>query len=252
MTEVVIIGAGNVASHLFRAFRQSGEVQIVQVYNHRSEKLADFAEISTTTSLSEITQADLYIFALKDDAIAKTAAQLKDTGGLFVHTSGGVAMESLSKFKNFGVFYPLQTFSRNREISFKNIPLCLEASSEENLHKLKELGAAISENLYEINSEQRRALHVSAVFVNNFSNHLYQIGADICKKHEVPFEILRPLIAETAAKIEELSPAEAQTGPALRNDEKTINAHLELLNAQESKIYKLLTSSIQELHGKEL
>ncbi|WP_373058729.1 Rossmann-like and DUF2520 domain-containing protein [Zunongwangia sp. H14] len=252
MTELVILGAGNLAFHLFRAFRDSPETRVIQVYNHRPEKLKDFAEIPTTSTLSEIKDAHLYIFALKDDAIAETALKLKDSGGLYVHTSGGVEMEVLSKFENFGVFYPLQTFSKKREVYFKNIPLCLEANSAENLQKLKKTGSAISRNIYDINSEQRKALHVSAVFVNNFTNHFYQIGAEICKKHEVPFDILRPLIKETAAKIEELSPVEAQSGPALRNDQKTIHSHLELLDKHQTRIYKMLTQSIQDLHGKKL
>ncbi|MDT0678246.1 Rossmann-like and DUF2520 domain-containing protein [Autumnicola musiva] len=252
MTKVVILGAGNVAFHLFRAFQHTKEIDVVQVYNHRPEKLSDFTETNTTTSLSELKKAQIYIFSLKDDAIAEVAKKLKDSRSLYLHTSGGLPITVLSKFENFGVFYPLQTFSTKRKVEFRKIPLCLESSSEENLQELKKLGASISENLYEINSEQRRALHAAAVFVNNFTNHLYHLGAEICEKNQVPFNILQPLIAETAAKIKELSPEQAQTGPALRNDKKTIQTHLKLLNQDQTEVYKLLTQSITKLHGKEL
>ena len=161
-------------------------------------------------------------------------------------------MNALAKFEDFGVFYPLQTFSKNKPVNFKEIPICLEANSKKNLNLLKEIASLVSEKIFEVNSEQRRALHVSAVFVNNFSNHLFALADDYCRENDLPFEILRPLIKETVSKIETLDPYSAQTGPALRNDQKTIAAHLELLDEDRKKIYNILTESIQKLHGKEL
>jgi predicted short-subunit dehydrogenase-like oxidoreductase (DUF2520 family) len=252
MTQVVILGAGNVATHLYRAFQKTEDIEVVQVYNHRPEKLANFPETSTTTAVSELKAAHIYIFALKDDAILKMANIVPDFGSLYLHTSGGIGLDALSNFRNHGVFYPLQTFSAKREVDFAEIPMCLEANSEKNLQKTKKLAAGISTRLFETNSEQRKALHASAVFVCNFTNHLYTIGADICQKNGLSFEILKPLIKETASKIEQLSPEEAQTGPAIRNDRKTIEGHLGLLDKNQKNIYELLTASINNLHGKKL
>jgi predicted short-subunit dehydrogenase-like oxidoreductase (DUF2520 family) len=137
-------------------------------------------------------------------------------------------------------------------VNFKEVPLCLEAENESDLELLKKVATAISDKVFEINSEQRKSLHVSAVFVSNFVNHLYHIGNKICNEHNVPFDILKPLIMETAHKIEMLSPQDAQTGPAKRKDTTTINKHLALLSDENQKeIYKLLTKSIID-NGKKL
>ncbi|MDT0687784.1 Rossmann-like and DUF2520 domain-containing protein [Autumnicola psychrophila] len=252
MIQVVILGAGNVATHLYKAFQKSENIEVIQVYNHKPERLISFSETSTTTAISELKEAHIYIFALKDDAILEMANIVPDFGALYLHTSGGIGMDALSKFRNHGVFYPLQTFSAKKSVDFTQIPMCLEANSDNNLQKTKELAAGISKKLFETDSGQRKALHASAVFVCNFTNHLYTIGADICQKHDLSFELLKPLIKETAAKIEELSPAEAQTGPAIRNDRGTIEGHLELLTENQKNIYELLTASIYNLHGKKL
>jgi len=147
----------------------------------------------------------------------------------------------------------LQTFTKGKEVDFKNIPICIESQFNDDYNVLKKLADSISDKVFTINSEQRRSLHVSAVFVNNFVNHLYSIGNTICDEHQIPFEILQPLIKETADKIMSLSPHEAQTGPAKRNDQTTIQSHLDFLSDGNHKnIYKLLTQSIQEDHGKKL
>ncbi|PRX50666.1 Rossmann-like and DUF2520 domain-containing protein [Salegentibacter salegens] len=253
MTEVVILGAGNVAFHLFRAFSEAENTRVIQVYNHREESLKDFKNLTDTTSnISDLKQADFYLLALKDDVISEITHNLKDKTGMVLHTSGAVNLNALDSVKNSGVFYPLQTFSKNKTVDFAEIPVCIEANSAENLKKIKKLAAEISKDVRAINSEQRKALHLAAVFVNNFSNHLYTIGAEICEKHQVDFSILKPLIRETASKIESLSPQDAQTGPALRNDQQTIEAHLALLSKNHKAIYNLLTQSIQDFHGKKL
>ncbi|WP_322790497.1 Rossmann-like and DUF2520 domain-containing protein [Tenacibaculum tangerinum] len=160
-------------------------------------------------------------------------------------------MHALQNSGPKGVFYLLQSFSKDKEVNFNEIPFCLEAENKEDLQLLETLAKSIGKNIYHINSEQRKQLHVAAVFVNNFTNHMYKIGADICNEHRVPFEVLQPLIQETAQKIITLSPEAAQTGPAKRNDQKTIQEHLALLNTEQKEIYKLITKSIQN-HGKEL
>ena len=152
-----------------------------------------------------------------------------------------------------GVFYPLQTFSKDREVDFENIPLCVEAKNLEDLVLLKKLAKAISKSVYEISSEQRKSLHLAAVFVNNFTNHLYHIGNEICRKNKLPFDILKPLILETASKVNTLPPIEAQTGPAKRNDEETIEKQLDQLqNREQREVYQILTNSIKASYGKKL
>ena len=169
-----------------------------------------------------------------------------------VHTSGSVSVDALDKKNRNGIFYPLQTFSKKAKIDFNTIPICLESADTADFELLQSLAEMISEKVYKINSEQRKALHVSAVFVNNFTNHLYQIGNEICQENNVPFDILKALIQETAHKVMTLSPPEAQTGPAIRNDTKTIQTHLDFLSDENQKIiYKILTKSIQN-NGKKL
>ena len=139
----------------------------------------------------------------------------------------------------------LQTFSKEKEIDFSTVPFCLETENKEDYLLLEIVAKTIGTKIYALNSKQRKALHIAAVFVNNFTNHLYKIGNDICEENKVPFEILHPLIQETSEKIKTLTPEKAQTGPAIRNDEKTIKNHLELLNKEQQEIYKLITQAIK-------
>ncbi|XRE42258.1 Ketopantoate reductase PanG [Tenacibaculum discolor] len=252
MIKVTIIGGGNVATHLANAFSKTNEVSLVQVYARNIEQVEHLKEVtSITNSIELLTKADLYIIAVSDDAIGDVSRKIKQKNGLVVHTSGSVAMQSLQNTGRKGIFYLLQSFSKDKKVDFNKIPFCLEAENEEDLQLLETLAKTIGKKIYRINSEQRKRLHVAAVFVNNFTNHMYKIGADICNEHQVPFEVLLPLIQETAQKITELSPDAAQTGPAKRNDQKTIQDHLALLNAEQQEIYKLITKSIQQ-NGKEL
>lgn len=248
MIKIALIGSGNVAQHLISAFNESTETQIVQVF---SRSPFTFDNISVVHDLNELAEADLYIIAVSDDAISDISEQLPFQNRLVVHTSGSVPIEVLSSKNRKGVFYPLQTFTKNKKVDFKSIPICLESESKSDMDLLQKVAGSISDQTFEISSEQRKSLHVSAVFVNNFVNHLYKIGNDICSENEVPFDILKPLIRETADKILTLSPNEAQTGPAKRNDSQTIQRHLDFLSDDNQKnIYKLLTQSIQ--NGKDL
>lgn len=254
MIRIVILGAGNVATQLFKVFFRSEKSSVVQVYNRSKARLNFFKEkTSTTNSLEDLAEADIYILALKDDAIAEIALKLAHLKALIVHTSGSVSISALDSCERNGVFYPLQTFSKNKKVDFHEIPICLETNNEKDFLLLKALAESISKKVYAISSEQRKTLHVSAVFVCNFVNHLYAIGAKLCEEHKMSFEMLQPLIMETAKKITELNPIEAQTGPALRQDQQTIESHLSFLKSKKQKeIYELLTHSIQELHGKKL
>lgn len=248
MIRITVIGSGNVAQHLIKAFAKSELVEIVQVYARKKEALSSLIEFDKITSdFEELQESDLYIIAVSDKAITDVSKQLPFQNRIVVHTSGAASLDVLDAKNRKGVFYPLQTFSKNKEIDFSIVPLCLEAENTFDFRVLETVAKSISNAVFAINSDQRKALHVAAVFVNNFTNHLYHIGKEICGEHQVPFEILRPLIQETAEKINTLDPVDAQTGPAKRNDTNTIAAHLDYLtNENQKNIYKLITQSIQD------
>ena len=253
MTKVSIIGSGNVAQHLIQAFQSNPAIELVQVFARNPNNATHLLDSDRITSdYSQLQQADLYIIAVSDDAIAEVSENLASDNQLVVHTSGTVTLNALANKNRRGVFYPLQTFSKDKAVNFKTIPICIEAENEKDTTTLKLIANAISDAVYDINSEQRKALHVAAVFVNNFVNHLYQIGNEICDSNTIPFAILKPLIQETANKIATLSPKAAQTGPAKRNDISTIVAHQQFLTDEnQAAIYNLLTQSIQD-NGKKL
>ena len=257
MIKVSIIGSGNVAQHLIMAIlnaeESEGKIELVQAYARNASALAHLLEFDKiTTDLSQLKPADLYIIAVTDNAIKIISDELTFKNKLVAHTSGTTEIDVLNDNNRKGVFYPLQTFSKTKSVDFSTIPICLESQNASDLQTLETVGKAISNATYILNSEQRKALHVAAVFVNNFVNHLYQLGNEICIENQVPFKILKPLIEETANKIMSLSTEEAQTGPAKREDQETINTHLAFLQEGNKKnIYELLTQSIIA-HGKKL
>jgi predicted short-subunit dehydrogenase-like oxidoreductase (DUF2520 family) len=257
MIKVSIIGSGNVAQHLIMALQNSiingAEIELVQVFARQKTTLSQLLDFNKITDdWTTLADADLYIIAVSDDAISTISEQIPYKNKLVVHTSGGTSLEAIASNNRKGVFYPLQTFSKNKAVNFRTIPICIESQNASDYQLLQNVAQAMSDSVFAINSEQRKALHVAAVFVNNFTNHLYKIGNNICIENNVPFEILKPLIQETAEKIKQLSPNEAQTGPAIRNDIETINAHLSFLSDENQKnIYKILTQSIQN-NGKKL
>ncbi len=202
-----------------------------------------------TDNLSDLKDADLYIISITDDAIHEFSQKLLLNGKLVVHTSGSIAMNALNGDFNKGVFYPLQTFTKGQKVNFKKVPICIETEVDNDLPKLEEIASSISKNVYIIDSKQREKLHLSAVFVNNFVNHLYHIADGICKENKIPFEILYPLIIETSKKIKKLNPKDAQTGPAIRNDRKTINHQLMQLTNSQKEIYSVLTDSILKTYN---
>ncbi|GLU44978.1 Rossmann-like and DUF2520 domain-containing protein [Allomuricauda sp. NBRC 101325] len=253
MLNVVILGTGNLAKHLFRAFSNSEKVHVVQVVGRNQESLNDFAtQTITTHDFNSISDADVYVIAVKDDAIAEVSSYLKNKKGIVVHASGAVEMSAIEP-ENRGVFYPLQSFTKGKKVDFSTIPICIEANSPQSLKTLRILAETISEKVHEIDSDQRKKLHLAAVFVNNFTNYLYGVGEEICVEEGLPFDLLKPLILETAEKVQTLSPKEAQTGPARRNDEKSMESHLNLLNNKDhTALYKLLSEAIKQAYEKEL
>lgn len=246
MISVTVIGYGNVAYHLVNAFLKAESIQLVDVYARDLNKLKDLKDkVNITNKLNQLKNADVYIIAVSDDVIPEVSSAIQNKSGIIVHTSGAVPMNQIHNTLRKGVFYPLQSFSKEKLVNFNEVPFCLETENNDDFILLEKIAKQIGKNIYSINSNQRKSLHVAAVFVNNFTNHLFKIGNDICNTHHVPFEVLLPLIQETTNKIKELAPEEAQTGPAKRNDQKTIANHLSILNENQKTIYKLLTKSIQ-------
>lgn len=252
MIDVVLLGAGNVANHFYEAFKNSEGSRIIQWYSRQLSKVTQFQnETAITDDLNALMDADVYMMAVNDDSIAELSSQLPFENRLVVHTSGSVSIHDLDRKQKRGVFYPLQTFTKGVEINFEKVPICIEALEKDDLNTLKNLAESLHSPVYKISTEQRQTLHVAAVFVNNFSNQLYRIAHEITDAKHIPFDILKPLIQETAQKIDTLSPYMAQTGPAVRNDKKTIKRHLKLLeNENHKELYELLTQSIKKTHGR--
>lgn len=255
MKKIVLIGAGNVATHLGSALQGAGYT-IGQVYS-RTEASASAlaARLSTdyTLAVADIRRdADLYIVALKDSALQQLVPALVKgrEGALFVHTAGSMPMEVWKGWaERYGVLYPMQTFSKQREVDFAALPFFIEASAPAELGRLHALAASLGSPVYEATSEQRRHLHLAAVFACNFANHMYALSAHVLKEQGIPFEVMLPLIDETAAKVHQLTPRQAQTGPAVRYDENVIDKHLDMLAGEPSlqELYEKISRSIHKM-----
>ncbi|MGB5417296.1 Rossmann-like and DUF2520 domain-containing protein [Algibacter sp.] len=252
MISVVILGAGNVATHLFKGFEKTDEVSVVQWYNRSLAAIKPYNHlVAITDDLKALKDADVYIIAVSDDVISELSSQLPFDDKLVVHTSGSASVYDLDMKLKRGVLYPLQSFSKAAELDFANVPICIETIDKACFPILKKLAKSLGSPIKRINSDQRRVLHLAAVFVNNFTNQLYRIGHEITESEGAEFDLLKPLILETANKIQDMSPFKAQTGPAKRNDKKTIKKHLKQLENEHHKaVYKLLTESIQRTHGR--
>tara|TARA_X000000950_G_scaffold203283_1_gene244613 strand:- start:2510 stop:3265 length:756 start_codon:yes stop_codon:yes gene_type:complete len=244
--KISIIGAGNVGLNMFETLRKKKDVKLVTLFNRSIEKILSYRnKVFITNNINELKKSDIYIISTKDDSIMKISEKLIGKDGLIVHTSGSTEMKILSIHKNFGVFYPLQTFTKEKITDFNKIPICIEANNEINFKILKKLTKISGSKCYQLDSKQRIALHVSAVFACNFTNYLFSIAYDICTSNKIPFDTLFPLIRETLEKIEKNNPSEIQTGPALRKDIITIKKHLNFINSKSSrKIYSILTDEI--------
>lgn len=251
---IALIGSGNVATQLGRALKAAGE-EIIQVWSRSMEHasaLATELEVPAVSSYSAITpKADLYIISVNDDAISSVASQLPVRDKILVHTSGSTGMEILKGCSpQIGVLYPLQTFTKTKTVDFTRVPLAIEGNDPAVLEVLGTLGSKISQNVIPMDSAQRRALHVAAVFACNFTNHLYALASGLMQKNGLDFGLLRPLIRETADKVQTFLPLEVQTGPAVRGDQQTINKHLALLqdSPELQELYRRLSQSIVNLH----
>ena len=243
------------AHHLGMRLQERG-LKLVEIYSRTPKNaitLAEQLKVKATTQLNDLEQdSDLYILAISDDAIEKVATKLVailPEKSCVVHTSG-VTSSSIfeGRFQQYGVFYPLQSFSKSKAANFEQIPICVDASNKILLAQLQELAQRISPKVYEINDEQRAHLHLAAVYANNFTNYLFHIAHQILENQNIPFDLVKPLILETAQKVQENEPKWMQTGPAIRGDEVSMERHLKLLEKQTEwkEIYRSLSKRIGE------
>ena len=251
---IVIIGSGNVATHISKVLFNI-DCNILQIYsrNIKSAKLlAKNTNSEYTDNIKLLNKkADIYIVSVTDNAIKHIIEQANFKFNNIVHTAGSVDKDIFKKYsKNYGVFYPFQTFSKNKDVNFSEIPICIEANNKKFESDLLNIAKKISKNVYKMNSEQRKYLHIAGVFANNFANHMFYIASKLLIQKNISTKIIYPLIKETAHKLEKLTAFKAQTGPALRNDKESIKKHLDLLSSQPEfmEIYKIISEDIYKKH----
>ncbi|MCW3125153.1 MAG: hypothetical protein JWO03_811 [Bacteroidetes bacterium] len=254
MAAITLIGSGNTATALGKALKQAGH-QIIQVWSRsagKANELAGILGVEATADLSAINdQADVYLVAVKDDAIESIGSHLKVGGKVIAHTSGIKSRELLKEAgNNYGVFYPFVSMTKETAVDFKRALVMIEGSNQGTSDMLSSIAKTISDNVKTVEQDQRQVLHLSAVFVNNFSNHLYSISEKILTEKGLSFDDMRPLIAAHTENVMKYLPSALQTGPAVRDDRSTIDIHMDLLskNQELKEIYSLLTSSIQDFY----
>lgn len=247
---IVIIGSGNVAYHLAKAFKKN-LIKVSQIFGRNETELRKISEeLSIPYSSSELQKADFYIIAVNDDAVQAVSEKILDENALVAHTSGSLPKEVLSgKFRKAS-FYPLQTFTKEKELNYSQIPFFVEAENKEDEKLLFNLANRISEKVTVSTYEKRKYIHLTAVFACNFVNHLFARAKEISDAQCIPFEYFLPLIDETVQKIHQMEPKDAQTGPAVRNDKRILELHEQILPTEEhEKIYRTLNESILKMYN---
>ncbi|NOX85396.1 MAG: DUF2520 domain-containing protein [Chlorobi bacterium] len=246
---VSFIGSGNVSTALALGMLDKG-LRVVEVYSPdltHAGRFAGFTGCNIAEDLSKINKdSDLYILAVPDDKVKEVALMFPEVMGIVAHTSGITPLEALSPARNYGVFYPLQTFTLGQHVNLEEVPFLVEGNTPEVTKTLQELASKLSHSVHNITSGQRKYFHLAAVFVSNFSNHLYSVAWELLEEQDLDFDFLKPLIRQTAAKIDTMPPLDAQTGPARRDDRKALDEHLKMLeNHPELKeLYKLISGQI--------
>lgn len=248
---IVFIGAGNLATRLSLEMHRAG-MTIGQVYSRtldHAQQLAQKIGADATDQLAEVrTDADLYIFALKDAVLEEVISKMTPNKGLWVHTAGSMPMDVFKGYtERYGVLYPFQTFSKGKSIALNEVPFLLESRHEKDAETLKKISHSLTADVRFLDSEKRKYVHLAGVYACNFVNHMYVLAGKLLEEQQIPSDILLPLITETAEKIRLLPPVAAQTGPAVRYDENVINKHLALLEDTRMKdIYVMLSNSIHK------
>lgn len=248
--KVVLLGSGNVATHLGKAFLNAGHT-VLQVWSRNLEHATALSTVLKAEAIDDFkllnTTADVYILSVVDDAIPDVVRAMPAVKGVVVHTSGSTSIDVLScRFIHYGVFYPLQTFSKGVVVDLRSTPFLVEASTSDVLKIIRTLADSISENVQSCSSSQRIKIHIAAAFSCNFTNHLYSIAEEILSDIDIDFEVIRPLILETARKVTVNLPSQVQTGPAVRNDLRILDKHRAELDqySEWRRIYDMLSTSI--------
>jgi predicted short-subunit dehydrogenase-like oxidoreductase (DUF2520 family) len=249
MTKIVLIGSGNLAFHFYNQISSCQSMSLVQWYSRKLENI-NFAkdQVKITDQLSQLLAADLYLICVSDDAVEEVSKKIK-TRELIVHCSGALSINSLQGYSRKAVLYPLQSFSKDQRLSFDQVPFCIESQNPKDQDLLTQIAKSLGGIPHFIDSQKRAVIHLIAVMMNNFGNHLMHLGQGLSEEHKIPFSIFHPLLFQTYQKAIDQGPRNSQTGPAQRHDQKTIEKHLRLLKDQNlKKLYNLLTYSIQKKH----
>lgn len=246
--QIVIIGSGNVAYHMAKAFSLK-KIPLMQIFGRNGEELKKISEeLNVPYSTEHLDDADLYIICVSDHSVEGVSKIITKKNCLVAHTSGSLPKEILAGEYRKSSFYPLQTFSKSKQLDYEKIPFFIEAENEADQKLLFDLASRISENVMESNHEKRKYIHLTAVFACNFVNHLFARAKEISDSQEIPFDYFLPLIDETVKKIYEIEPKAAQTGPAVRNDVRVLELHEQLLKDESLEIYKTMNHSIQKMY----
>lgn len=255
MMKVTLIGAGNLATQLGKSLKKAGVI-ISQVYSRTEDSARTLAELLEAEWLTDIKalrdEADIYIFSVKDSVLCELISEVCKSRGdkLFLHTAGSMAMSCFEgKALRYGVFYPMQTFSKTKDVDFERVPVFIEGNSIETEDVIRSLANKVTQRVIRLSSADRKYLHLAAVWACNFTNYCYTVASDILGEHGIPFDVMLPLINETTEKIQKISPKEAQTGPAVRGDRNVMSKQLELMNGKEDlqELYKMLSKGINPL-----
>lgn len=249
--QIVIIGSGNVAYHLVKAFTQKN-IPLAQLFGRNEEDLNKISqELNIPFSTNTLEDADLYIICVNDSSVENVSKLITKKDCLVAHTSGSLPKEILIGEYRKSSFYPLQTFSKSKKLDYSKIPFFIETEIPEDQKILADLASKISENVMESSHEKRKYIHLTAVFACNFVNHLFSRAKEISDAQEIPFDYFLPLIDETVKKIHEIEPKSAQTGPAVRNDKRVLELHEQLLKDESLEIYKTINHSIKKMYDLE-
>jgi len=246
--QIVIIGSGNVAYHLAKAFKQNN-IPLSQIFGRNENELQKISdELVIPYSTQKLEDADLYIISVSDQSIEEVSRIISKKNCLVAHTSGSLPKEILAGEYRKSSFYPLQTFSKSKSLDYRKIPFFVETENIEDQQLLIELASRISANVMESTHEKRKYIHLTAVFACNFVNHLFARAKEISDSQDIPFDYFLPLIDETIQKIHEIEPKSAQTGPAVRNDQRVLQLHEQLLKDESLTIYKTINNSIKKMY----
>ena len=255
MLKVTLIGAGNLATQLGKSLKKAGVI-ISQVYSRTEDSARTLGELLEAEWLTDIKalrdEADIYIFSVKDSVLCELISEVCKSRGdkLFLHTAGSMPMSCFEgKALRYGVFYPMQTFSKTKDVDFERIPVFIESNSVETEDVIRSLANKLTQRVIRLSSADRKYLHLAAVWACNFTNYCYTVASDILGEHGIPFDVMLPLINETTEKIQKISPKEAQTGPAVRGDRNVMSKQLELMNGKEDlqELYRMLSRGINPL-----